>query len=407
MNRTEFIRPSIIEGTVTVPSSKSMMQRAVAACFLAELFGHQDGLQCKIINPSDCDDAITALKIVKSIRNGEKVLDCGEAGLSLRMFAPIATLFDRKFVLTGHGSLLDRPVDMVETALKSLGVECKSNNGLLPMELKGPLKAGKLTVEASVTSQLLTGLLMALPCCDGDSQIVVKNLKSKPYIEMTLKLLNDFGIEIENDAFKSFKIKGGQKYKTINYSVEGDWSSASFLLVAGAIGGCVKVENLNHHSSFQADKKIIEVLKLCGAGVKIGYENVEVYKKELEAFTFDAQDCPDLFPPLVTLACYCKGKSIISGVERLKHKESNRGIVLQDEFKKLGAKIKISEDKMEIEGTPLNGGKVNSNADHRIAMACAVAGISSKQGVKINGADCVSKSYPGFFMDLDSIIKTD
>ena len=418
MNITEFIKPSTIEGTITAPSSKSMMQRAVAACFLAELFEIHDTLndvctassaehQCKIINPSDCDDAITAIKIVKSIKNGEKIIDCGEAGLSLRMFAPIAALFDKKFIFTGRNSLLKRSVDMVEKALNLLGVECRSNKGLLPMEIKGPIHAGKITVDSSITSQLLTGLLMTLPCCDGNSQIRVKDLKSKPYVEMTLKLLNDFGIEIENDSFENFKIKGNQKYKTISYSVEGDWSGASFLLVAGAIGGCVKVNNLDHHSTFQADKKIIDVLKLCGAGVKVGYNNVEVYKKDLEGFVFDAEDCPDLFPPLVALACYCRGKSVISGVKRLKHKESDRGITLQSEFKKLGANIKISGNKMEIEGTVLKGGEVNSHGDHRIALACAVSGIGSKEGVKINDAACVSKSYPGFFLDLDSIIKTD
>ena len=407
MNSTEFIKPSIVEGTVIAPSSKSMMQRAIAVCFLAELFADQDEHQCKIINPSDCDDVITALKIVKSIKDGEKIIDCGEAGLSLRMFAPIAALFEKKFVFTGQGSLLKRPVGMVEQSLNSLGVECKSNNGLLPLEIKGPIKAGKTIVDGSITSQMLTGLLMALPCCDGDSEISVKGLKSKPYVEMTLKLLDDFGIKIENDSFETFKIKGNQKYKIINYVVEGDWSGASFLLVAGAIAGCVKINNLDHHSSFQADKKIIDVLKLCGAGVKIGYDNVEVYKKDLGGFIFDVEDCPDLFPPLVTLACYCNGKSIISGVERLKHKESDRGQTLQAEFTKLGAKIKTLNNKMEIEGNILKGGEINSHNDHRIAMACAIAGLGSKQGVKIHDASCVSKSYPEFFIDLDSIIKGD
>ncbi|MCX6112613.1 MAG: 3-phosphoshikimate 1-carboxyvinyltransferase, partial [Proteobacteria bacterium] len=208
-------------------------------------------------------------------------------------------------------------------------------------------------------------------------------------------------------SFEYFRIKGNQKYKTINYSVEGDWSGASFLLIAGAVGGCVRVNNLDHHSSLQADKRIIDALRLCGAGVKIGYDNVEVYKNDLEGFAFDAEDCPDLFAPLVALICCCKGKSVISGVERLKHKESDRGLALQSEFTKLGAKIKISGNKMEIDGKILKGGEVNSHNDHRIAMACAIAGIGSKQGIKINDASCVSKSYPGFFVDLDSIIKAD
>jgi 3-phosphoshikimate 1-carboxyvinyltransferase len=424
LKNIEVIKASTVKGMVTAPASKSMMQRAVAACFLADLFesvranmrdGGRSRRQCRILNSSDCDDLHAAVEIVRAIENGEKIIDCGESGLSFRMFAPIAALFDKEFIFTGHGSLSKRPVDMVEKALKKLGAGCRSNKGFLPVDIKGPIKAGKIKVDGSVTSQLLTGLLMALPCCDGDSEITVTNLKSRPYVEMTLKLLGDFGIKIQNVKFKTFKIKGGQRYKPVTYRVEGDWSGAAFLLVAGAVGGSVRVNNLNYKKSLQADKAIINALKLCGAKIKIGPDHVEVCKKngnsvkksscQLKGFKFNAEDCPDLFPPLAALAVHCKGKTVITGVNRLKHKESDRGKVLRDELTKMGALIKIKGNKMEITGSQLKGGIVDSHNDHRIAMACAVAGIGSKSCVQINGAESVSKSYPDFFEDLGSIIR--
>ncbi len=403
INKTIF--PSTVDGSTNAPSSKSMMQRAVAACFLSELYNQQSN--SKIINPSNSDDSLAALEIVNSIQKGQSLLNCGESGLSLRMFIPIIALLERKFVFTGKGSLLNRPVKMIEEPLNILGVECSTNNGFLPVNVKGPLRSGRLILDASVTSQLLTGLLMALPCCEGNSEILVKNLKSSPYIEMTLSLLNDFGIKIEHDDLSIFKIKGSQRYNSVDYKVEGDWSSTAFILVAGAIAGKVRVNNISYDMSLQGDKRIIDVLKQCGAKVNIGPDFVEVEKRDNNSFEFDAEDCPDLFPPLVSLACACKGTSVIHGVERLRYKESNRGLSLQNEFNKIGAKISICDNKMLIDGSLLNGGQIDSNNDHRIAMACAVAGLISSTGVQINGAQCVSKSYPEFFEDLDSIIKKD
>lgn len=439
MLKSEFIKASTVSGTVFAPSSKSMMQRAVAALFLSSINLDNYTIKIsssfdaqKILNPSNCDDALASLSIVEGLKNGDDLLDCGESGLSLRMFSPIVSLFDKEITLTGRGSLLKRPVTMIEDALKELGVFCSTNNGYAPLKIKGPLNAGKITIDGSITSQLITGLLMALPCCNQDSELLVRDLKSRPYVQMTLKLLKDFGIKIEHKIFSDnigepngnldlFKISGGQKYKTIKYSIEGDWSGASFLLVAGAIAGKttkVRVNNLVYNDSLQADKLVIDVLKLAGAEVLLSetalnkrgrYKTsyVEVSSKNLKAFDFDASDCPDLFPPLVALAVFCNGVSTIKGAKRLSHKESNRSEALYKEFTKLGANLEVIDDMIKITGSPsgIRGGEADSHNDHRIVMACAVAGLCSTNGVRINGAESVNKSYPTFFEDLRSLQK--
>ncbi len=411
----KLIKPAKINGIVNAPASKSVMGRAVASALLTEG-------KTELINPSFCDDGLTALNIVETLgaqiikkkkkiiieSKGifktipkNKILTCNESGLCIRMFAPIVALSGKKFILNASGSLLKRPMKMLG-ALTQLGAKCEiPTNGYPPIKVIGPMCGGKIQIDGSESSQFLTGLLMVLPLCSENSTIKVLNLKSKPYIQMTISLLAHFGIEIENKNFKKFKIKGNQKYRSgMNYFVEGDWSGASFILVAGAIAGKIRVNGLNINS-YQADKEILSALKKVGAKIKIGKNYINVEKNELNAFEFDASECPDLFPPLVVLAINCKGTTIIKGTERLKYKESDRANVLMQEFRKIGAKIKIIKNNMEITGTKLKGGKVNSHNDHRIAMACAIAALNSKNGISLSNPECVSKSYPEFFNDLD------
>lgn len=405
----KFIRPAAIDGQITAPPSKSDMLRAVAAAYLTHA-------ECELLRPSDCDDALAALNIVKTLgadveqtperirfapgnRQPDRVLDCGESGLCIRMFPSIAALSGETFTLTGGGSLMKRPIAMIEKPLRDLNVACETMNGLPPVVVSGQLQAGTTTIDASTTSQFLTGLLMALPLCDGDSEIIVTNLASKPYIEMTLQLLRTFGITIEHDALTRFRIPGRQRYRANSYQVEGDWSGAAFPLVAGAIAGRTSVANLRQDSC-QADKAILDALRAAGASVQVGEDVVTVSKGDLTAFEFDATDSPDIFPPLVALATYCRGKSVIHGAQRLQVKESDRGLALLQEFTKMGGRVSLHEKRIEIYGNPLDGGMVDSHNDHRIAMACAVAALGSKRGVRIQQAECVAKSYPGFFQDF-------
>jgi 3-phosphoshikimate 1-carboxyvinyltransferase len=401
------ITPGSVIGELAAPPSKSMTQRAYAAAYLAS----EHGSDCKIIDPSVCDDALVALNITKTLStSGLNLvqLDCGEAGLSLRMFTPIAALKGKEVILNARGSLKKRPVAMMEEPLHKLGVHCKTHEGYPPVVVKGPLKAGNVELDGSVTSQFLTGLLMALPCVDGVSHIKVRNLKSRPYVEMTLQLLEHFEIEIEhNRDLSGFKIKGPQRYFAENYWVEGDWSAAAFFLVAGVVSGYAHVMNLNYKNSFQADKKILDVLRLCGTKVTEHKDAVKVMKSPLHPFEFDATDCPDLFPPLVVLALNCNGTSIIKGAERLKHKESDRAQTLLEEFTHLGGKIDIQGDIMKIVGGKIRGGDLDPRNDHRLAMAGAIAGLTSEVGVKILDEHCVNKSYPNFFSELERLMKNE
>ncbi len=407
------ISRSRIDGGVNAPPSKSLMQRALAA-----------GLLCKgstkITNPSMSDDAVAAMRVAEGlgaetsvredmviIRGGLNpstlVLDCGESGLCLRMFAPIAALLDRPVELTGRGSLLTRPVSMLEDPLRELGAYCETNGGFPPVTVEGPLAGGTAGIDCSVSSQALTGFLMALPVAKNNSTLTVKGLRSKPYIDMTLQMLEEFHVSVACSGHERYHIEGNQKFEACDYEIEGDWSGASFILVAGAIGGRVGVTGLKHDSK-QADRRIVEVLRTAGANVTVSGGAVEVAKGKLKPFEFDAADCPDLFPPLTALACCCDGVSRIRGVGRLAHKESNRALTLESGFRSLGAAIRIAGDAMEVAGgTGLKGGVVSSHNDHRLAMAFAVAGVAAEGDVIIEGSECVSKSYPDFFESVIEI----
>jgi len=407
-----YVDPSAIKGKIKAPASKSMTQRAIAAALLA------DG-QSIIHNPSYCDDSLAAmsiavglgarvepeaneLKINGSVELKEPKLNCGESGLAIRMFSPIAALYPTEITMVGANSLKKRPMIMIEEALKQLGVKSSSAGGFLPLTIHGPIKGGFCEIDGSVSSQLLTGLLMALPLASKDSEIKVNNLKSKPYIDMTIRLLNSFGIKIHNTDYKQFRIPGNQKYIPGSYTVEGDWSGAAFLLVAGAINGNLSIVGLNQES-LQSDRAIISALEKAGAHIKINENQIDISKSELKAFDFDATDCPDLFPPLVALASFCTGLSTIKGVSRLIHKESNRGETLKEEFNKMNIKIEIKDDLMLITGGKPQGAHVESHEDHRIAMAVAVTALGAAGKVYIRDSQCVVKSYPGFFDDLRTL----
>lgn len=406
------VKSSLINGTIAAPASKSVVQRVIAAALLAKGTSHFG-------NVTLCDDSQAALNIARALgadiqltdRNltfvggfnpRQNVLDCGESGLSSRLFSAVAALSSRELILTGQPALLARPADMIPAPLRKLGVQCISDNGHLPLKIRGPLKGGKVKIDGSVSSQFLTGLLIALPVIADDSEITVANLKSKPYIDLTIEILSKFGIHIEHQEYRRFYIPGGQRYQPVVFDVEGDFSGAAFLLVAAALRGSIIITGLKSDSR-QADRAILDLLKQAGAAVEIGPEKIRVAHSALKAFACDATDFPDLFPPLVALATGCNGVSRIKGVGRLIYKESNRAEVLKNEFGRLGIKIRIEDDTMLIPGGRIKGGLVDAQNDHRIAMALAVAGLCSDIPVLIAGAECVAKSYPAFFEDIKSV----
>lgn len=341
----------------------------------------------------------------KGVQPVSAEMNCGESGLGIRMFTPVAALSPNEILINGTGSLLTRPMNFFDEIFPQLGIVIESNAGKLPLKIKGPLQPANITIDGSLSSQFLTGLLMAFgKAATIPVTITVNNLKSKPYIDLTLQVMKHFGYNVINDNFESFIIHPVNlpDGHSINYTVEGDWSGASFLLVAGAVSGNITVKGLDVFST-QADKAILKALMDSGCNISIEEKQIEIGPpaigvKGLKAFHFDATDCPDLFPPLVALAAYCNGTTAIEGVNRLAHKESNRGLTLQEEFGKMGITIKLQDDLMLVEGGgTVNGATVHSHHDHRIAMACAVAALGATGETKIEEAEAINKSYPNFY----------
>ena len=402
-----------IAGSITAPASKSYAQRAVAAALLA-------GGETTLTHLDLCNDTRAALDVARrlgasvshegttyTIRGGlnpvSTKLNIGESGLATRLFTPIASLCHMPITINGEGSILRRPIEMMEEPLQALGVEVISNGGYLPISVKGPMRGGEIHVDGSLSSQFITGLLMALPLSPNDTVLHVENLKSRPYVDMTIDLAARFGVAIEHNNHEQFYIAGGQHYTPCTYNIEGDWSGASCLLVAGATAGSITIRNLNH-ISLQADLAIIEALARAGAEIITTNSSVTVHGGPLHAFEFDATDCPDLFPALAALAASCEGTSVLTGTQRLTYKESNRAETIAEVFGRLGIGVDLSEENtMRITGGPVSSAVVDSHNDHRIAMAAAVAALSSDDSVVIEGADAADKSYPNFWNDLDTL----
>lgn len=407
-----LVKPSEVKGTLKAPASKSVAQRAIALACMAEG-------QSVIYHAGKSNDCLAAIDICKklgasisgdgsrlSITGGLKwpsnEIHCGESGLSIRMFSAIASIFDKPVTLTGSGSLVTRPMSMITDGLSKLGVSCTTNNGKLPITVNGPIRGGIIDVDGSLSSQAITGLLMAAPFAESDVTIQVRNLNSRPYIDLTIQLMDEFGVKVDRLPNDTYRIASNQRYISRELNIEGDWSGAAFLLVAGAIAGEVEVTNLNP-KSLQADWAIVDALLRAGANITVKDNSITVAKGNLLGFEFDARNCPDLFPPLVVLAASCKGKSKILGVTRLHGKESDRAATLQQEFAKLGVKIEINDDLMVVKGGLIKPATTYSHGDHRIAMACAIAALNANGEIEIENAEAVNKSYPDFFQDLRKI----
>jgi 3-phosphoshikimate 1-carboxyvinyltransferase len=426
------VYPNTLRGEQVAPASKSSMQRACAAALL-----HRG--TTRILNPGHSNDDLAAIDVIQKLgaivktedASKEKInstsiivhsngvqpigdtMNCGESGLGIRMFTPIAALSDQSITVEGIGSLLNRPMHFFDTIFPKLGIEIQSQAGYLPIQIKGPLKPANIEVDGSLSSQFLTGLLMAFAATENTNAVIeVQGLKSKPYIDLTLSVLNTFGWKVQHQDYKRFEFLAHPPLADhIDYTVEGDWSGAAFLLVAGAIAGPIVVKGVQLNST-QADKAVMQALKDAGASIDINENAIQIGPAKdkagvvgsLKAFEFDATHCPDLFPPLVALAAVCNGVTILHGVSRLAHKESDRGLTLQKEFAKLGIRIELNQDRMMVYGgTGIKGAEVFSQHDHRIAMACGVAALCADGPITITDAEAVNKSYTDFFKHLQHL----
>ena len=406
-----------IRGTIAPPSSKSYAQRAIALALLAEG-------RSILRNIEFCKDTRSALKCIEAL--GAKVeyiddstiaiegglkpqsstLNVGESGLATRLFTPIASLNPTPITIEGEGTLLYRPMTMMIEPLRQLGVQVRDGGGFLPIEVQGPMHGGDITVDGSVSSQFITGLLLALPLAQEDTTLHVTSPVSIPYIDMTIETARLFGVEIMHNEgdYTQFFIEGRQQYTPADIAIEGDWSGAATLLVAGAIAGEVTVKNISTLSK-QADTAICRALERAGAGLIIEQDSITVSKRKLRGFEFDATNAPDLFPALAALAAAAEGESVIIGTDRLRHKESDRAETICHEYEKLGIEVDISEKNiMRIRGGEILPATTFSHNDHRIAMSIAISALRCQGEVVIENAECVEKSYPTFFEDLESII---
>lgn len=406
--------PFVPNGTVNVPPSKSDVHRAIICAAMANGVSRISpvALSNDIKATIGCIKALGADAVLENnvltvdgtnmYKNKTALLDCGESGSTLRFFIPIAAVGNINATFVGKGKLPQRPIGIFTEALPKAGTVCKTEGGL-PLEIKGQLKSGIFEIPGNVSSQFITGLLLALPILEGDSEIVLTSpLESVGYIAMTIRTMKQFGVNIQATE-KGWHIKGSQSYKTCDYTTDGDWSQAAFFMVLGAVSGKVTVKGVAKDST-QGDKKCAEILARFGAKVTQLDNEVTVEKGELKAITIDASQIPDLVPVLSVCAAFAEGTTKIINAERLRIKECDRLKATAELLNNLGGKVKELSDGLEITGvSSLKGGNVNGYNDHRIVMSAAVCAARSDGDITATFAMSINKSYPDFYIDYNSI----
>ncbi len=391
MSKTIAIKPSEISGELNAIPSKSYAHRISICNFLA---GNTSISCCEDFTSNDISVTETCLE---KVRKGETALDCGESGSTLRFLLPLMGALGGEFEFIGHGKLMERPNEELFSVLTSHGVSIRKGETI---KLSGKLSPGEYKIRGDISSQYISGLLMALPTLNGDSRIVLTTpLSSSAYVDITLEVLKGYGVDIIKQD-KGFLIKGNAKFSG-NMRPEGDWSNSAFFLALGAISGNVSLKGLKT-DSLQGDKFILEILSLSGAKLQIG-EDITVSRSELKGFTFDADACPDLVPISAVLGGYAKGRTVIKNIERLRIKESDRVATTMAMLSAFNIKSECVGNDLIVYGGAVKGGKIDSFNDHRIAMASAVLASSANGESVITSASAVNKSYPTFFEDLRKV----
>ena len=415
------IKPGNLKGTIEIPPSKSYSHRAVIAAALAE-----NGKKSKIDNLKFSVDITTTTDIMENwgaeierfesaleiIGNGGKVaprdkyVQCNESGSTIRFLIPVGITSKNELVFDGKGKLVDRPLDSYYRIFDKQGLKYETTGGKLPLTVNGKLKPGNYEIDGNISSQFITGLLYALPLLEGDSKLIInKNLESKGYVDLTLEILKLAGIEIVNNDYKSFDIRGNQTYKPFDYTVEGDYSQVAFWIVAGIISANrdneVKCLHVNKNS-LQGDREIIEIVTRMGANLEIFDDYVIVKPSKTKGTVIDISQCPDIGPVLTVLAALSKGETRIINGKRLRIKESDRITSIKTELNKLGGNVSEEGDSLIIQGVEGFRGGVTVNAwnDHRIAMSLAVASTRCEEEIILEEAESVRKSYPHFWDDF-------
>ena len=397
------ITPAKLSGRVTAPPSKSVAHRMLICAALSEgestvrnLFPSKDitaTIACLSALGAEIEyDGRTAL--VRGIKNASRRarLDCNESGSTLRFLIPVSCALGTISEFTGAGRLPERPITPYLECLPKhgAGFDYKST---MPFTVSGKLSAGVYEIGGDISSQFITGLLLALPLLDGDSELrLTTPLQSKPYVDITIGALEQFGVKITQNG-NDYMVKGGQKFSPCDVTVEGDYSQAAFFEVANALGADIEIQGLLENS-YQGDKKIIEICQ------KVLYNN----NGGLKPFSVDAADIPDLVPVLAVLGSFCEGTSYITNAARLRIKESDRLKTTANLINNLGGNVTELSDGLEITGVKkLSGGSADGCNDHRIVMSAAVCAAGLDGEIECSDALSINKSYPEFFNDYNSI----
>lgn len=408
-----------MDGAVCAPPSKSMAHRALIAAALANgesrianVAASADmratcGALAQLgaeITPLPAENAVCVRGVggLPFLTDGRPV-DCGESGSTLRFLIPLFSLSGKPVEFTAHGRLPERPQTVYETLFRARGLHfAQTPRGVA---LHGALGAGEYTIDGSVSSQFISGLLFALPLLDAPSVLhIAPPFESRSYVALTLRALADFGVHAEWLNEYTLSIQGNQKYTPCNYTVEGDASQAAFFAVLGAVRGGIVVSGLRADSQ-QGDRVIFDILARCGARITYAQDGLHFTESALNATHIDLADCPDLGPVLMTLGLFCEGETVITNAGRLRLKESDRIAAMQTELAKLGGCVLADGDTVTVRGIqPLHAAHtLDSHNDHRVAMALCVAAAGANVPITLADAQCVEKSYPDFYNVLETL----
>jgi len=403
-------------GSILIPASKSHAQRVLACALINPFSTEIKGLgksndEQAVIHVLDdfgakMESSENLLRIVGVDFDSlpSQTISIGESGLAARMLTPILSLAKEEMTIIGHGSILNRPMHFLIDALNQLHVKTNSQDGLLPLVIQGPLQTKNLTVDGSVSSQFITGLILAFVGSPNTKNevITIQNPTSLPYIDLTIKTLEAFGHDVKFDG-SQVQFNGPYSWNAANIQIEGDWSSAAFFIVAAALLGTSTFQNLNLNSA-QADRAILGIVEAFGANISYNSDSITISANKRGHFHFDATHAPDLFPILTVLGAYGSATSSIKGVHRLFGKESNRAEVILNEFSKFGLKMTIENDTLFIVPQPdYVGATIDPHNDHRIAMAAAIMALGAKEKTTVLHPKVCAKSFPNFFKVLDQV----
>ncbi len=408
-----------MQGRVRAPGSKAYTHRALTASLLTR---GETNIHGSLL----CDDTCNTLDAIKELgasvqeaRNEITIrgagapsspgnpIECGESGATLRFLAAVSCTGSDRIILTARSGLAERPIKPLLDALEKLGasIQIQQAPNYLRLSLEGPLRGGRTSISGDISSQFITGLLMAAPLAREDVELMIGNrIESRPYVDLTLAILKQHGIKVEEEN-GNFYVPAPQAYQPNVHSVPSDFSSTAFLIAAGVTAGdTITLTGFEGDYKLEPDSAFLGVLSEIGVKVQKTNGELTVSKSQIRAFEFEASNHPDLVPVLEVLAAQARGQTRITGVKRLRYKESDRLTTMPEELTKMGAKVKVGDDVVTIDGVErLTGEKLSSHRDHRVAMACATAALAATGKSVIDDAGVVSKSYPAFFTDIERL----